>query len=574
MLSYIQKEGNSMMKQYETTFLKNHGITKENYHEKLFMTEDEIPSASTMKNATAFAAELKRLLIAKKRICIYGDYDTDGVTATVVMVRGLRLLSKALTGDQGKISYWINDRFEDGYGMTSNAVDHILQRNPKLNVVITVDNGVVAFDAIKHAVERNLEVLVTDHHKGLEELPVAKVIVDPSQIGETCQFKDISGCTVAYKLLLLTAETYAPKMVNEIKKLVDFVGVSVVSDVMPMLYENRVYVKKAVKIFNRQDSKIPLRFGWYALIERLYAIKKLHKDHDIDETDFGWLFSPIINAQSRVEGKANIGVDLFLSTDSDDVREKAKYMIEVNESRKEVSNAAFAEISQTINPKQSIIIVRNDEVGEGIIGLLGSKITDLYNRPSIVVTAVGNNKLKGSARSIQGVDITDTLRKLNKDDKFMSALGGHSGAAGMTFNADQFEEFKKQAIKAFDQLVPKDLAATVKPDLIIDSHDVTLKLIKDFQKLAPFGEDFKFPNIEVLKLPIDKVELLGKDKSHLKLTTETGIKVIVWNDADKFKDDAISNHYVNVIANPQINDFMGSESLQLVVVKDEISFSN
>lgn len=558
------------MKDYKKLFLKNHGITADNYHDKLFMTEDEIPSASTMKNATAFAEELKRLLLAKKRICIYGDYDTDGVTATVVMVRGLRVLSKALTGSQGKISYWINDRFEDGYGMTSNAVDHILQRNPKLNAIITVDNGVVAFDAIKHAVDRKLEVLVTDHHKGLEELPVAKVIVDPSQIGETCQFKDISGCTVAYKLLLLTAQTYAPQTVAEIKKLVDFVGVSVVSDVMPMLYENRVYVKKAINIFNRQDPKIPLRFAWYALMERLYAIKKLRRDHDINEQDFGWVFSPIINAQSRVEGTANIGVDLFLSTDSDDVREKAKYMVEVNESRKEISNAAFAEIDETINPKQSIIIVRNDDVGEGIIGLLGSKLTDLYNRPSIVVTAIGDNKLKGSARSIPGVDITDTLRKLNQDHQFMPALGGHSGAAGMTFNADQFDEFKKQAIKAFDQLVPKDLTATVEPDIVVDGHDVTLKLVKDFLSFAPFGESFELPKIKALKLPIDKVEVVGKDKTHLKLTTETGIKIMLWNDAKKFKKDAATSHYVDVIATPKINKF-GTE---LIVVHDEISFSN
>lgn len=563
-----------MMNNYKKTFLKSHGVTKENYHDKLFMTEEEIPSASKMKNATAFTKELVKLLTAKKRICIYGDYDTDGVTATIVMIRGLHAISKSLTGSKGKISYWINDRFEDGYGITSHAVDQILKRNPKLDAIITVDNGMVAFDAIQHAVDRGLEVLVTDHHKGLKQLPAAKVIVDPSQIGETYPFKDICGCTVAYKLLLLTASKYAPDTVDEIKKLVDFVGLSVVSDVMPMLYENRVYVKKALKIFNRQDPAIPLRFGWFALMERLYAIKKLRKDHDINETDFGFVFSPIINAQSRVEGKANIGVDLFLSEDTNDVREKAKYMIETNENRKEISNAAFDEVNKTINPKQSIIIVRDDDIGEGIIGLLGSKITDLYNRPSIVVTAIGDGKLKGSARSIVNVDITDTLREINKDGKYMSALGGHSGAAGMTFIADNFDEFKAKAIKAFDKLVPADLSAAVKPDLVIDNHDLTLGLIKDFQKLAPFGESFEFPNIQVTKMPIDKVKLMGKDKTHIKIITETGVDIIAWGSADKFKSDAMTHKYANVIANPQINNFMGHESLQLVIVKDEMTFSN
>ena len=553
---------------YISEYLRNHSInTQEDIDNILNMEESDIQTGAAMKNAEEFNENIINEIKAGNRILVFGDYDTDGVMATVVAVRALRSLSKILTGTEGHISYYINDRFVDGYGISAESIRKILLRNPKLDTIITVDNGIVAFDAVDYAKTRGLKVIITDHHQPLETVPNAYVVVDPHQAGDLSKFKEISGTTVIYKLMLNLFDTYFHDDLDLISNLIDFVGVSVVSDVMPMLYENRIYVKKAVDVFNNKGAQ-RLRLSWYVITEYLHKIGKLKGDSVFTEQDFGFVFSPIINAQSRINGQANIAVDLFLSTSTDDIREKASFMVDVNEERKDISNAAFARVMETDYSGMPIVIIRDDTLGEGVIGLIAGKITEAYNRPSVVLTAVDDNTLKGSARSIEGVNILNELRKL---DKHMTALGGHAGAAGLSLKLDEFNEFKEEAIEQLSHVVPADLGNDVIADMTIQAEDFSKSLVNDFNELAPFGNGFEKPLFEVKDLKITDSKVIGKQKDHLRIVSKD-TTILLWGGAKEFADDAKESNSMDVIGNPGINVFNNKESLQLIVEKNAIVF--
>lgn len=555
---------NKLVKQ----FLENHGITDKNKHQLLDMTWDEIPSGSLLKNADKFCTEVIKSVKNDERICVVGDYDTDGVMSTVIAVRSLQELNQYL-GTNAKISYFINHRFKDGYGISKQSIDKVLLKNPKLDTIVTVDNGIVAFDAVNYAKLKGIKILVTDHHKSLDTVPDADVLVDPTQPNDSYPFKGISGSTVIWKLMQNLAKTYYPELTHTINSFVDFVGMSVVSDVMPMLQENRVYVKRALKIFNDEDSDFKNRFGWVALKEVLIRNKKLQKDKRIDEQDFGFLFSPIVNAQSRVTGEANMGVELFTSKNTTHIREIAEFMVDTNEKRKELSNGATEEILHNNDfSKLPIIIVRKDDLGDGIIGLVASKLTEKYNRPSIVFCKSDNGVLKGSGRSIDGIDITDACRKFSD---LCLALGGHSQANGMSIKEENYDIFKQKLTDYMSTIVPEDLSNEVNAEIELDVHKITFDLLNEFYQYAPFGNGFEFPIFKVTGIDINKVQRLGKNKAHIKILADD-LDILSWNPSEEFVDAANQASRADITGTLSINEFRGKKTLQLIVSNETAKF--
>ena len=293
-------------------YIQQTGIEKDPL--ALNMTREQIPSVLLMKDAQKFIDEIAVLVTSGKRICIIGDYDTDGVNSTSSQYRFLLLAIKYLNEkldnpNPAKVMYYIPHRFEDGYGITPKVIDKVLLRNPKTDVLITCDNGIVAFEAAEYAKQKGLQLIITDHHLPLDngKLPEADIIVNPNRLDDDYPFKGISGTVVVYKLFCEFAKQYCPEHLDQFLSFVDFAGISVISDVMNVTYENRVYLKETLDIFNGQ-SKYPLRFAWVAMIESLRRSKKLEADHVFTEKDFGFLFSPMLNAQSRVLGAASAGV--------------------------------------------------------------------------------------------------------------------------------------------------------------------------------------------------------------------------------------------------------------------------
>ena len=543
------------------TYLKSKGVTEDNRSLMLDMQEAQIPSALLMKDAEKFVRRIYELIMAGKRIVVYGDYDADGVCATTTMVRALRELAMILTGKPGKIKYFIPHRFIDGYGMKPKTIDKLRDKFPKTDVIITVDNGIVAFDAIEYAKSLGYEVIVTDHHAGVDgRNPNCDIVVNPNRYDDEYPFKGISGTTVVYKLFLEVAKRYCPEHLDKFRAFVDFAGISTISDVMPVLYENRVYLKQALAIFNG-ESEHRRRFAWSAIIELLQSMKKLTKDKVIDEMDFGFTFGPMINAQSRVYGIADTAVDLFLSQNTEDVRSKVTFLFETNKERKEISDAAFVRAQETDYSGRSSIIFIEDSLGDGYIGLVAGRMAEKYNRPSVVFTRGEGGVLKGSARA--GLDNLHLLDCLRQVQDLTVALGGHSGAAGLSIPEANFEAFKERLEVIFDAAIPADADVRKPADFTIDADQLTYDLLNSFERLAPFGPGFELPLFEVVDLPIDEVKAMGKEKNHLKLVCD-GFDVILWNGVPLVGDKAKAAKTVSVTGQAQVNEFLNRKTMQLI----------
>lgn len=548
---------NQMIRDY----LKSKGVTADNRDLMLDMQEAQIPSALLMKDAEKFVQRIYELIMAGKRIVVYGDYDADGVCATTTMVRALRDLAVILTGKPGKIKYFIPHRFVDGYGMKPKTIDKLRDKFPKTDVIITVDNGIVAFDAIEYAKSLGYEVIVTDHHGGVAgRNPNCDIVVNPNRYDDDYPFKGISGTTVVYKLFLEVAKRYCPEHLDKFRSYVDFAGISTISDVMPVLYENRVYLKQALAIFNG-ESEHRRRFAWSAIIELLQSMKKLTKDKVIEETDFGFTFGPMINAQSRVYGIADTAVDLFLSQNTEDVRSKVAFLFETNKGRKEISDAAFVRAQETDYSGRSSIIFIDDSLGDGYIGLVAGRMAEKYNRPSVVFTRGEGGVLKGSARA--GLDNLHLLDCLRQVQDLTVALGGHSGAAGLSIPEANFEAFKERLEVIFDAAIPADADVRKPADFTIDADQLTYDLLNSFERLAPFGPGFELPLFEVVDLPIDEVKAMGQEKNHLKLVCD-GFDVILWNGVPLVGDKAKAAKTVSVTGQAQVNEFLNRKTMQLI----------
>lgn len=542
-------------------YLKSKGVTKENRSMMLDMTEPQIPSALLMKDADKFVDRIYELIMECKRIVVYGDYDADGVCATVATVRILRELSVILTGKPGKIHYFIPHRFKDGYGMKPKTIDKMRDKFPKSDVIITVDNGIVAFDAIDYAKSMGYEVIVTDHHRGIDgRNPDTDIVVNPNRYDDDYPFKGISGTTVVYKLFLEVAKRYCPDKLDQFRAYVDFVGLSVISDVMPVLYENRVYLKQALDIFNGV-SEHRRRFAWTSIIELLTSMKKLSRDKVITEGEFGFTFGPMINAQSRVYGVADTVVDLFLSMNTEDVRSKVAFLFDTNMERKETSDAAFVKAQEVDYSGLNSVIFIDDTLGDGYIGLIAGRMAEKYNRPAVVFTRGEGGVLKGSARA--GLNSLNLLACLRQVEDLTVALGGHAGAAGLSIKEDKFDEFKERLSAIFDAEIPNDAGDRKPADFVISSDDLTYDLLNEFERLGPFGQSFELPLFEVQNLPIDEVKVMGQDKNHLKMVCD-GFDVILWNGVPLVGDKAKSSSTVTVTGQAAVNEFLNKKTMQLI----------
>lgn len=545
------------------SFLNSRGIASV---ESLKVEEKDIPSGLELDHAQLFIDQVVQDLKDGKRITVVGDYDADGICGTTVALRGLRIAAEAL-GVRPFVNYIIPHRFDDGYGLSSGVIDKVLRQNPKTGSIITVDNGTVANEAVAYAKMKGLKVYITDHHQGLLDAPNADAHVNPNKVGDTYPFKGICGTAVIYKLLREMSIQYFPESLDQIDSLVDFVGVATVADMMPVLEENRYYISESLNIFNG-DSDYPLRFAWLAMIEYLTKINKVSRDQIFNEKDYGFTFGPVLNAQSRVEGIADIAVDLFESKDTTDIREKVEYMVSINERRKKLSNEAFDRIDKDSYNNQSAIVVRDDSVGEGFIGLVAGKIAQHFDRPAVVFTK-SKKGLKGSARSVEGVNLLELLRNIDQD--IYVNVGGHSAAAGMTIHEDRFDDFVSQLNHEASLVIDPDRIWTPHFDFIV--KNINEEDIDSINSLAPYGIGFERPVLRMEDMEINDIQLMGKENQHIKIKTDNNVDIIVWNANESLIDQAKKSNTVSMTGQPEINEFMGLKSIQVVVDERELELS-
>lgn len=487
---------------------------------------------------------IDRILQAKQnqeKVIIYGDYDADGITSITVL--------KSFLQDIGmQVDEYIPNRLEEGYGLNELAVKKIAEQ--KYSLMITVDCGISAVKEIAYAHSLGIETIVTDHHEVGEELPNAIAVVDAKRKDNTYPCRDLAGVGVVFKVIQALSQTLQLAEENYLKYL-DIVCVGTISDIVPLVDENRVIAKLGLMLINQTKN-----IGLKSLL-----LSSGYQKIDSNTISFG--VAPRINACGRM-GHAEQALKLFLSKNVQEVKELTTILNEYNRQRQEtekrIYEEAVAQITQNHLDQKNTIIVAGENWHHGVIGIVSSKITELYFKPSILLCQEGN-LAKGSGRSIPGFDLHEALMKCpDTIEKF----GGHSMAIGITIQNSQLENFKQE----FEHIAEESHIDEIKPIILIDGKielsDLNKQMVESLKQLEPFGEGNKTPVFVFRNLKIDSIRALSEGK-HLKLTLKEGNTVI---SAIGFNLGQLAEEYrigdkLDVVGVLEINTFNGVDSLQI-----------
>lgn len=494
---------------------------------------------------------VERILTAiekKEKIVIYGDYDADGITSITV-------LKKFLVGRGMDVGSYIPNRLDEGYGLNKEALKNI--GNQGYQLMITVDCGISGIDEVDYANSIGIETIITDHHEPAEELPRAYAVIDAKRKDNQYPFNQLAGVGVVFKLIQALAIKLGLDE-KEYLKYLDLVCVGTISDIVPLVDENRVIAKLGLKLV-----EVTKNIGLRTLIESI-GFRKI----DSGMISFG--VAPRINACGRM-GHQQDALDLFLCDDKNEASKIADKLNKFNQERQSKEKEIFEQVIQKIEKteKDRTCIVLGDEGWHhGIIGIVSSKVTDMYFKPSILV-CFEDEIGKGSGRSIPGFDLHDALTKCST---YVEKFGGHSMAIGITIKKENFEKFKEE----FEQFAKDKHISDIIPIISIDEEvslkDIKIDNVKSLQLLEPYGEANKNPLFLFKNLKINSIRALS-DGKHLKLTLKDDNYII---DAIGFNMGELSNRYllddkVDIVGTLDINSFNGNENIQITIKDMKLS---
>lgn len=550
--------------------LYNRGYdTVEKIEKHLFSNIDDLHPAELLKDSDIFTETVIESINNDEEITFYGDYDVDGVGSVSTGVLSLRKLG-------AKVNYYANNRFDEGYGITPGGVHKMLEKYPNTKLIITTDNGIVAFDGVDEANKLGLKVLVTDHHEPNKDglLPNALAVVNPKRKDCEYPFKELCGAGVIFKLMLLLYQTLGEDT-TFIYELLDIVALATVADMVPLVDENRILVKEGLK-YHRKDTRV--------------AFKKLRENLEltlIDEGTFGYTYGPIINALGRIDGSPEMGVELFITQNPKKMDILVDNMVQLNNKRKLLTNEQQAladgmviDYLEKNNKKLPYVIVLSHETfHEGVVGLVAGRIKEKYHRPTVVVAPHkkvinGEEKLvyKGSARSIEGLNLKATLDTISDT---MIGYGGHAMAGGVNILEERLNDFINEINKvASEKLSDEDLIKKIRIDTILNSRTLTEKMVTDVDKLKPFGMGFSKPLYGFVAPNCEPIYLNNKENPdkpiHLKLVQDNK-PLLGFFKVERFLELGEPSS-IKAIGTPNLNCYKGNTTVQLIM--DDFELGN
>lgn len=524
------------------TILVNRGIIEEKQIEK-FLKPKRIDFYNPLEMPDMGIA-VKRIVKAienKEKTIIYGDYDVDGITSVTVL--------KSFLEERGlEVAEYIPNRLEEGYGLNKTAVEEIAKQGYTL--MITVDCGISAIEEVKYANELGIETIVTDHHEPGNELPEAIAVVDAKRKDNQYPFRNLAGVGVVFKLIqAIGMELKLDE--KEYLKYLDIVCIGTISDIVPLVDENRVIVKLGLKLVE-QTRNLGLR-----------AILQASGYSKIDSNTISFGVAPRINACGRM-GHQEEALRLFLSKEINEVNELTQKLNEYNrlrqETEKNIYTDAIMQIERDGLASHSTIVVMGKNWHHGVIGIVSSKITEMYFKPSILLCEEEDYG-KGSGRSIPGFDLHEALTECNDT---IEKFGGHSMAVGINVKKDKFEEFKQKLEQIAKEKHIEEIVPILKIDAQISLDEINKDMVDSLKELEPFGEENKTPLFVFKNLKIDSIRALSEGK-HLKLTLKDSKNIV---NAIGFNLGELSNDYrigdkVDVVGNLEINSFNGVDNIQI-----------
>ncbi|MCL2702714.1 MAG: single-stranded-DNA-specific exonuclease RecJ [Defluviitaleaceae bacterium] len=492
-------------------------------------------------------------IITGKKITVYGDYDVDGVSGTVILVKAIRSLG-------GVVSYYIPGREDEGYGMNAAAVEVLAKSGTEL--IIACDNGISAVQEIRLARELNMDVVVIDHHEPGEELPEANAIIDHKRADCAYPFKHLCAAALCYKFAEELFKHAGADFHEMDSELLAFAGLATVCDIVSMTDENRVIAVNGLAAISRGISNP----GLNAL---LLVRSLLGKQIGVYET--GYIIGPCINAAGRLE-KADLAVELFLLGDSVSDKERAYELAGVlsglNDERKRLtSNYAQKMIEAVRLENQNVYVLFDADMPESIAGIVAGRVKDTSNHPAIVLTKASvPGYVKGSARSVSGYNI---FEELYAHRKFFKRFGGHEMAAGLTMREEYIDELRKR-LNGACTLTDADFVKKLYIDADLCPEDVTMELALELARLAPFGPDTPEPVFTMRNIICESIDRIGSDKKTLRFTfgTSRKLKGIAFGKYDEFASalDACFPLKMDIAFNIDVNEYNGYSNVQMKVL--------
>lgn len=529
-------------------------------------------SPKTMKDVVIAVDIIKRKIQENKKIRIIGDYDVDGIISVFILYTALKKCG-------ANVDYEIPDRIKDGYGINENIVK--VAYDEGVDTIITCDNGISAIDQIQYAKDLGLTVIVTDHHDVLfiEEDGVrtflssqADAIINPKQIECEYKFKSICGAGVAFKLMEALYEEIGMDK-EECYKLIEFVAIATVCDVVDLIDENRIFVKNGLEMLNNSKN-----IG-------INALKKACglEDKEITAYHLGFVIGPCLNASGRLDS-AKKGLELLLMEDDEEAKNLAQEIVDLNDARKNMTkegvDRAINIIDSTDINNDKILVVYIPDIHESLAGIVAGRVKEKYNKPTIILTK-SEEGVKGSARSIEEYNMFEGLLACKE---LLDKFGGHPMAAGLSLQEDKVDELRI-ALNNKCELTDEDLTRKIMIDSSLPLEYLNLHLIEELNVLEPFGKGNAKPVFGVRDAKITKAMLLGKDKNVLKLKLLTNnnitIDAMIFNDLENFESKIIEKYGNEELDNlynksnnnipmdftfyPSINEWNGNKSIQIVV---------
>lgn len=524
------------------TILSNRGIIEEKQIKKfLDPKRTDFYNPFLMPDMESAVNRILKAIENNEKIIIYGDYDVDGITSVTVL--------KSFFQDRGiHVDEYIPNRLNEGYGLNKTAIEKISKQ--KYMLMITVDCGISAIEEIDYANQLGIETIVTDHHEPGNELPKALAVVDAKRKDNKYPCRNLAGVGVVFKLIqALSIKLNLDE--KEYLKYLDIVCVGTISDIVPLEDENRVIVKLGLKLVS-QTRNLGLR-----------EILKLSGYQQIDSTTISFGVAPRINACGRM-GHQEDALKLFTTKDINEVIKLAEKLNEYNKERQDIEKNIYNEAIEIIDKddldKKNTIVVMGKNWHHGVIGIVSSKITELYFKPSILLCEEDDYG-KGSGRSIPGFDLYKALTECKDTiDKF----GGHSMAVGINVKKEQFNEFRNKLEEIAKEQHIEEIVPILNIDAQVELDEINKDMVNSLKELEPYGEGNKMPIFAFKNLRIDSIRALSEGK-HLKLTLKDKKNIV---NAIGFNLGYLSSEYkigdkIDVVGNLEINSFNGVDNLQI-----------
>jgi single-stranded-DNA-specific exonuclease len=504
--------------------LRQRGITTPEQAQKFFSPQlADLHDPFLMPGMDTAVARLNEAMGSKERILVYGDYDVDGTTAVA-------LVYKYLSQFYSLIDYYIPGRYDDGYGITNSVIDMAAEQGVKL--VIILDCGIKANEEIAYAKQLGIDFIICDHHVAGAELPPAVAILNPKLNGSTYPFAHLSGCGVGYKFMQAFAMSNGLPAA-QLEGFLDLVAVSIAADIVPMIGENRILTYHGLRRLNTNPN-MGLRG-----IMRICGLT----GREITISDVIFKIGPRINASGRMQSGKE-AVDLLVARDAADALQKAHDIDQYNRDRKELDKQITEEANQILEQRgesvssKKAIVMYNEDWHRGIIGIVASRLTELYYKPAVVLTLT-NGLASGSSRSVQGFDIYSAVESC---EDLLENFGGHTYAVGLSLKPENIAEFSRR----FEEYVATHITeAQLQPNQEIDAElkfsDVTIPLMIALRRFNPFGPENNKPVFVTRNVrDAGTSKIVGKHMEHIKLdliddTVTTPLHGIAFNQADKFE---------------------------------------